>query len=338
MNALISMALPPEAHRILLETGAGAGPMFASAAQWSSLSSEYASAAAELAASVGGMQWQGAGSESYEAAHLPYVAWMAKTSADYAQLAAAQEEAAAAHTAALVTTPTLPELAANHAVHGVLAATNFLGINTIPLALNEADYARMWVQAATAMDVYSATSNAAVIAAPEPTLAPLLVAPGVEAAPAAVAVLSGLLGVIITTIIQLINGEITLILAIQIILYAIYVNVIVLLLSLIGFIIANPWVVAVGFLLLPALASGPVLAVGAPVAAPIAVPLGVGRHLYDLQTVDAGLAGHQGAGALSPGIITRPSGLITLAGREFEGGPRSPMLPTGWGVQGSATL
>jgi PPE-repeat protein len=63
-------------------------------------------------------------------------------------------------------------------IHGVLLVTNFFGINTIPIALNEADYVRMWVQAATTMGIYQATSVAALASAPRAAPAPAVVTPG----------------------------------------------------------------------------------------------------------------------------------------------------------------
>jgi PPE-repeat protein len=119
--------------------------------------------------------WQGPSAERYVAAHVPYLAWLVQASAKSASEAVQHETAATAYTAALATMPTLPELGANHMIHGVLVATNFFGINTIPIALNEADYVRMWVQAATTMSTYQAVSSAAVVSTPQTDPAPQIV-------------------------------------------------------------------------------------------------------------------------------------------------------------------
>jgi PPE-repeat protein len=180
-------AMPPELNTARLMAGAGPAPMLQAAAGWEALGSALETQATELAANLVSLKasWTGTSSERAVAAATPMVTWL-QTAAQQAQQRAMQATAqAAAYVKALGVTPSLPEIATNHITHAVLTATNFLGINTVPIGFNEIDYfVRMWNQAGGAMDIYQAETAANTAFEPLPPMKPI-VQPGVGEAVAA---------------------------------------------------------------------------------------------------------------------------------------------------------
>ncbi|MEH3137652.1 MAG: PPE family protein [Mycolicibacterium neoaurum] len=174
-------ALPPEVNTGRLMAGAGAAPMYQAAAAWESLAIALETQAEELSASLASLagSWQGGASEQAVQATTPMVVWL-HTAALQAQKRAMQAIAQAnSYLLAMAVTPPLVEIEANHVTHAVLEATNFLGVNTVPIGVNEFDYfVRMWTQAAVAMHGYQAETAANTMFEPIPPLKPIVM-PGV---------------------------------------------------------------------------------------------------------------------------------------------------------------
>ncbi|WP_441958889.1 PPE family protein [Mycolicibacterium houstonense] len=174
-------ALPPEVNTARLMVGAGPAPMLQAAAGWEGLAILLETQADELAAALSNLStvWSGTASERAVSATMPMIMWL-RTMVMQAQKRALQASAqASSYSLALATTPPIPEIEQNHITHGVLEATNFLGINTVPIGLNEMDYfVRMWNQAAGAMEAYHAETTVNLLFEPFVPMKPIVI-PGV---------------------------------------------------------------------------------------------------------------------------------------------------------------
>lgn len=175
------MAAPPEVHSTLLNIGGTPGPIAAAGASWTTVGAEYLAALAELEGIIASVQanYSGPSAEQFVASQQPLLAWLTTVALKSTTASAAHAEIVSAYTASVLAMPTMPELITNHTTHGVLNATNFLGVNTVPIAVNEADYVRMWITAANTMQGWDATSTLAVDTIPPTPLAPMVLMPGV---------------------------------------------------------------------------------------------------------------------------------------------------------------
>jgi PPE-repeat protein len=179
--SMIWHGMPPELNTARLMAGAGEAPMLQAAAGWEALAVFLETQADELAGSLAALSssWSGTASERAVSATMPMVVWLRTTALQAQKRALQATSQASSYATAMVTTPPIPEIEENHITHAVLESTNFLGINTVPIGVNEADYfIRMWNQAAAAMDAYQAETVANTLFEPIPPMTPIVI-PGV---------------------------------------------------------------------------------------------------------------------------------------------------------------
>lgn len=173
--------LPPEFNTGRLIAGAGAEPYLQAQAGWATLMAEFTAALVALRTEISLMSsmWQGTASEAAQAAFEPYLAWMDEVIALATQRSAAAEAQAGTYTGAVAETPTLGEIAGNHITHAVLQSTNFMGVNTVPIAVNEFEYlVVLWNRASAAMDGYLAGTGVNTTFPPFPPAPSIMSAPG----------------------------------------------------------------------------------------------------------------------------------------------------------------
>src|SRR4051794_7968713 len=178
---MIWHGMPPELNTARLMVGAGPAPMLQAAAGWEAFAIELETQADELASSLAALSsaWSGTASERAVSATMPMVAWLRTVSVQAQKRAAQAVTQANSYSLAMATTPPIPEIEANHVTHAVLEATNFFGVNTVPIGVNEFDYfVRMWNQAAGAMDVYAADTAINILFEPIMPMKPIVI-PGV---------------------------------------------------------------------------------------------------------------------------------------------------------------
>ena len=153
---------PPEVITGRLMSGAGAAPMLAASAQYTAAAAAYEASADRLMAQMIYLSsnWQGTTAQALERTTVRHLAWMRVMQTQLVLAASRTAAQAAAFTTAFTTMAQMPEIVENRVTTATLHATNFLGVNTIPIAVREGQYQAMWAQDVAVQSAYFAATVA----------------------------------------------------------------------------------------------------------------------------------------------------------------------------------
>jgi PPE-repeat protein len=153
---------PPEVITGRLMSGAGAGPMLAASAQYAAAAAAYEASADRLMAQMTYLagNWQGATATAMQATVARQLAWIRILQTQLVLAAARTADQAAAFSTAYASMAQMPRIVENRVTTATLHATNFLGVNTIPIAVREGEYAAMWAQDVAVQSAYWAATVA----------------------------------------------------------------------------------------------------------------------------------------------------------------------------------
>jgi PPE-repeat protein len=156
---------PPEINSAGFWLGPGAGSFMAASAEFAALASAIIAMLGgdQAVAAALGFAWPAPTGDLAVLANVPHLLWQANSAIMLAEHAAKIAETGMAFETLKAATPTPAEVETNQITHGVLQATNFLGINTPAIVANRAQYlGDYWVRSASNKYAYGAASAAGV--------------------------------------------------------------------------------------------------------------------------------------------------------------------------------
>lgn len=178
-------ALPPEVNSFRLSSGAGPAAHAPEIAAYQAVGTTHAEQSIQqmVTTAATAPSWQGAGGTGMVTTSTPLAAYNALAAAHAEKAAGMIGGMTAAYTGAVAGSTHYSVCIANRVRDAVLESTNFLGINTIPIAETEAEYTGFWGQNAAASTGYEVEAMPLVTAMQVPlTPSPMGANPGGVAA------------------------------------------------------------------------------------------------------------------------------------------------------------